>query len=160
MTDNCTSRPSWLKGLLFQGGLQHESNGKDGDSSRSTNTAYFKPIFIFYSSRFDLGLQFSPRLFAYYNNSRSTNPYLSNYRGNVEFELRFGKVSGFVSTTCLRFADKGTSFQTDLSYPISKLLKSNFDLFFHVQYTYALAESLIKYQERNQALRIGFSIAR
>jgi phospholipase A1/A2 len=160
LTRNWPNRPSWLKGLFFQGGLQHESNGRDGESSRSTNTVYFKPIFIFYNSDSELGLQFSPRLFTYFNNSKKDNPDLADYRGNVEFELKFGEARGLVSSTYLRFADKGTSVQTNLSYPISRLLKNNFDLFFHIQYSYYLAESLINYKERNQALRIGFSIVR
>lgn len=160
LTRNWPNRPSWLKGLFFQGGLQHESNGRDGESSRSTNTAYFKPIFIFYESDSGLGLQFSPKLFTYFNNSKKDNPDLPDYRGNVEFELKFGEARGLVSSTYLRVADKGTSVQTNLSYPISRLLKNNFDLFFHIQYSYSLAESLIKYEERTQALRIGFSIVR
>ncbi len=160
LTRNWPTRPSWLKGLFFQGGLRHESNGRDGESSRSTNTAYFKPIFIFYESDSGLGLQFSPKLFTYFSNSKESNPDLADYRGNVEFEIKFGEARGLVSSTYLRFADRGTSVQTNLSYPISRLLKNNFDLFFHIQYSYSLAESLINYKERTQALRIGFSIVR
>ncbi len=160
LTRNWPNRPSWLKGLFFQGGLQHESNGRDSLSSRSTNTLYFKPIFIFYDEESGLGLQLSPRLFAYFNNSKKNNPDLEGYRGNVEFEIKLGEARGLVSSTYLRFADKGTSVQTNLSYPISRLLKNNFDLFFHIQYSYSLAESLINYKERTQALRIGFSIVR
>ncbi|NLD37086.1 MAG: hypothetical protein GX654_09470 [Desulfatiglans sp.] len=160
LTRNWPNRPSWLKGLFFQGGFQHESNGRDGDSSRSTNTVYFKPVFIFYESDSGLGLQFSPRLFTYFNNSKSSNHDLPDYRGNVEFEIKFGEARGLVSSTYLRFADKGTSVQTNLSYPIARLLKNNFDLFFHIQYSYSLAESLINYKERTESLRIGFSIVR
>ncbi|MBN1277393.1 MAG: phospholipase A [Deltaproteobacteria bacterium] len=160
LTRNWPDRPFWLKGLFFQGGLQHESNGRDGESSRSTNTVYFKPIFIFYNADSELGLQISPKLLAYFDNSRKNNPDLADYRGNVEFEIKLGKASGLVSTTYLRFANRGTSIQTDLSYPVSKLLKNNFDLFLNIQYSYSLAESLINYKERNQSLRIGFSIVR
>jgi outer membrane phospholipase A len=160
LTRNWPNRPSWLKGLFFQGGIQHESNGRDGVSSRSTNTVYFKPIFIFYDEDNGLGLQFSPKLFTYFNNSEKNNRDLPDYRGNVEFEIKLGEARGLVSSTYLRFADKGRSVQTNLSYPVSRLLKNNFDLFFHVQYSYSLAESLINYKDRTQALRIGFSIVR
>ena len=78
----------------------------------------------------------------------------------MDFEVKFGKASGFVSTTHLQVAKQGTSIQTDLSYPISKLLKNNLDLFLYVQYSDSLAESLINYKERTQALRIGISIVR
>ncbi|MGD9162046.1 MAG: phospholipase A [Desulfobacteraceae bacterium] len=160
LTSNWSTRPEWMKGLFFQGGFQHESNGRGGESSRSTNTVYFKPIFLFYDTDSELGLQISPKLIAYINNSEVDNPDLDDYRGNVEFEVKFGKVGGIVSSTQLRVAEQGVSVQTDLSYPVSKLLKNNFDLFFHVQYNYSLAESLINYKERDQSLRIGFSIVR
>jgi outer membrane phospholipase A len=149
-----------MKGLFFQGGVQHESNGRGGEFSRSTNNVYFKPIFVFFDAGSELGLQFSSKLLAYFNNSEANNPDFADYRGNVEFEVKFGKASGIVSSTQLRFAKEGASIVTGLSYPISKLLKNNFDLFFHVQYTNALAESLINYKERQEALRIGFSIVR
>ena len=35
-------------GFFVQTGLQHESNGRDGDASRSTNFAYVKPTCVFY----------------------------------------------------------------------------------------------------------------
>ena len=160
LTPNWVTRPEWMKGLFFQGGVQHESNGRGGEFSRSTNNVYFKPIFVFFDAGSELGLQFSSKLLAYFNNSEANNPDFADYRGNVEFEVKFGKASGIVSSTQLRFANEGASIVTGLSYPISKLLKNNFDLFFHIQYTNALAESLINYKERQEALRIGFSIVR
>lgn len=160
LTSNWMSRPEWMKGLFFQGGVQHESNGRGGEFSRSTNIVYFKPIFIFFDAGSELGLQVSPSLLAYFNNSEDNNQDIADYRGNAEFEVKFGKANGIVSSTHLRFAKRGVSVQSDLSYPISKLLKNNFDLFFHIQYSDSLAESLINYKERNQSLRIGFSIVR
>ncbi len=160
LTNNWATRPDWMKGLFFQGGVRHESNGRGGEFSRSTNTVYFKPIFILYDADSELGMQFSPKLMAYFNNSDDNNPDLDDYRGNVDFEIKFGRATGFVNCTHLRFAKQGVSVQNDLSYPISKLLKSNLDLFFHIQYSYSLAESLIDYKERTNALRLGISIVR
>ena len=160
LTRNWSNGPEWIKGLFFQGGVRHESNGQGGDSSRSTNIVYFKPMFIFYDAKSELGLHFSPKLFAYFNNSKSHNPDLDDYRGNVDFEFKIGKASGFVSTTHLGVAKKGVSFATDLSYPVSNLFKNNLDFFLYIQYSNSLAESLLHYKERTQALRIGFSIVR
>ena len=160
LTRNLANDSDLLKGLFFQGGVRHESNGQGGDTSRSTNTVYFKPMFIFYDADSQLGLHFSPKLLAYFNNSKSHNPDLKDYRGNVDFEFKIGKASGFVSTTHLLVAKKGLSFETNLSYPISNLLKNNLDFFIHLQYSNSLAESLINYKERTQAFRIGFSIVR
>ncbi|WP_303720104.1 phospholipase A [Malonomonas rubra] len=160
LSNNWEKRPRWLQGLFVQGGIQHESNGRGTDSSRSTNTVYIKPMLVFYHARSALGLQLSPKLLAYINNDDATNPDLDEFRGYTELEIKFGKASGLVSTTHLRFAGKGTSLQTDLTYPISKLLKSNFDMFFQLQYSNALAESLINYRDRSESLRIGFSFVR
>lgn len=160
LTKNWSARPKWMKGFFVQSGIQHESNGRGGEFSRSTNTAYFKPTLIFFDPVSDLGLQISPRLLAYFNNDDDTNPDLADYRGNAALEVKFGKADWIVSSTQLRFAEQGLSVQTDLSYPLSKLLKNNFDLFFQIQYCNTLAESLIKYKERDQSIRIGFSIVR
>lgn len=160
ISSNWKNRPKWLKGLFFQTGIQHESNGRGEQFSRSTNTAYVKPIMIFYDEKSTIGLQVSPKLLTYVHNDDTTNSDLADYRGYSELEIKFGKANGLVSTTQLRFAEKGTSLQTDLTYPISSLLKSNFDIFFQIQYSNALAESLINYRQRSETLRLGFSFVR
>ncbi|MDA3904026.1 MAG: phospholipase A [Desulfuromusa sp.] len=160
LSRNWSGRPKWMQGFFIQSGVQHESNGRGEIFSRSTNTVYLKSTMIFFDVASALGLQISPKLLAYVNNNNDTNPDLADYRGNVELEIKFGKADGIVSSTQLRFAERGTSVQTDLSYPISQLLKNNFDLFFQIQYSNALAESLINYKERNESVRVGFSIVR
>jgi outer membrane phospholipase A len=160
LSQNWSARPKWMQGLFLQGGLQHESNGRGEDFSRSTNTFYIKPTMIFFDKNSELGLQISPKFKAYFYNDDDTNPDLPDYRGHAELELRLGKAAGLVLSTQLRFAEKGTSVQADLTYPISKLLKNNFDLFFQVQYSNSLAESMINYRQRTEAVRLGFSFVR
>ena len=63
-------------------------------------------------------------------------------------------------STNWRFAEKGTSLQADLTYPIHRFLGDNFDLYFQVQYSNSLAESLINYRDRVEALRFGFALVR
>ena len=55
---------------------------------------------------------------------------------------------------------KGHSIYMDLTYPMDRLLKANPQLFLHIQYVNALAESLLDYDKRKEALRIGISIVR
>ena len=160
MTDNIRWRPSWMEGFILQAGVQHESNGRAGDFSRSTNYVYVKPQFIFYHRPTQLGVMISPRFLAYFNNDDNTNQDLDDYRGNAELEIDFGRAHSFVVKTNLRFAEEGTSVQTDLTYPIHRLLSDNLDLYFHIQYSNALAESLLNYRERVEAVRIGFSLVR
>jgi len=160
VTENIPFRPAWLDGFVIQAGMQHESNGRDGESSRSTNYAYIKPQFIYYHQASQMGVMLSPSLLAYYNNNDDTNPDFADYRGYVGLEVAFGKAHSFVLKTNLRFAEEGASVQTDLTYPIHRLLRNNLDLYFQVQYSNALAESLINYRERVEAVRFGISLVR
>lgn len=160
VTRNIPLRPDWLDGFVIQAGMQHESNGRGGEFSRSTNYGYVKPMFIYYHQSSQLGVMLSPRFLVYYNNDNDTNPDFADYRGYVELETGFGKANSFMARTNLRFAKEGTSVQTDLTYPIHRLLGDNLDLYFQVQYSNALAESLINYRDRVEALRIGFSLVR
>ena len=160
LTSNLKYRPSWLNAFFIQTAVQHESNGRGGESSRSTNYIYTKPIFTLYDKASQLGMMISPKFFYYFNNDDKTNPDLADYRGHVELEVRVGKAHSLMLTTHTRFAKKGTSFQADLTYPISRLLGNNFDIYLQLQYSNALAESLLHYQERTEALRLGIALVR
>lgn len=147
--------------LGIQSGYQHESNGRGGEVSRSTNHAYVKPIFV-YSMGGDLYLKFAPRAWIYVNNEDENNPDLSHYRGYVDLEVKLGSARGLVLETHLRPADQGTTVQMDLSYPMKRLLQFEAlaDFYIHAQYFSGYAEKLLDYQERDQVFRLGFSLIR
>jgi len=149
-----------VKGFFLQSGLQHESNGRDGDASRSTNFLYLRPRCVFYDETSKLGLLVSPKIWAYAMNDQVANPDLPAYRGNFELELKLGMADGLVLGTTLRWAKEGPSTQWDLTYPMHKWLSGNLDLYLQVQYVDSLAESLLHYQERTRALRLGFALVR
>ncbi|MGB5421133.1 MAG: phospholipase A [Desulfobacterales bacterium] len=148
------------RGFFLQGGFQHESNGRGGDLSRSTNFLYLKPMFIFYDTKSKFGLYAAPKVWAYVANADDTNPDLSDYRGYFDLELKFGKADSFVLNSYLGWAKEGGSLQLDLTYPLDRLFSSNFDLYFQAQYVNALAESLLDYRQRTRAFRLGFAIVR
>jgi outer membrane phospholipase A len=160
LTENIGFRPSWLDGLFIRTAFQHESNGRDGAESRSTNYFYLKPTFVFYNEATQLGMLISPKFLTYLNNNDETNPDLANYRGYVDLEMKIGKANSLMLTTNTGFASKGISFKTDLNYPISRLLKNNLDIYLQLQYSNVLAESLLTYQERSESLRIGIALSR
>ncbi len=160
MSSNFDLRPAWLDGFFIQTGIRHESNGRAGDLSRSTNYAYVKPVFTVYDKATRLGMMVSPRLLGYFNNEDDSNPDLADYRGYVDLEVRVGKANSLMLTTNTRFAEKGPSFQVDLTYPISRLLGNNLDIYLQLQYSNALAESLLHYRERTEALRLGIALVR
>jgi phospholipase A1/A2 len=148
------------EGVFLRSGFQHESNGKDGLASRSTNFAYVKPMVVFYEKASGLGLSIAPRIWAYVENDPNTNPDLPDYRGYFDLEVKLGQAHGLVAGTHFWWGSKGASTQLDFTYPMSRLLGGNLDLYLHVQYVYALAESLLHYKDRTNALRVGFAIVR
>lgn len=154
-----TSEHGLLKGLFFQTGVQHESNGRDEDFSRSTNYLYIKPILVFYDDDSKFGLQLSSKIWSYFEND-DTNEDLSDYRGYFDLEAEFGYADSFVFNTLFRLADEGASFQLDVSYPLDKIFGDALDVYFYVQYANMLAESLLDYQERTQEIRFGLALIR
>lgn len=106
-----------LKGVFLQSGIQHESNGRGGDLSRSTNYLYIKPILIFYDDDSRLGLELSPKIWLYVNNEDETNADLPDYRGYFDLVAKFGMAESFEVGSQFRWADEGVSFQFDFSSP-------------------------------------------
>lgn len=148
------------RGSFLQWGLQHESNGRDGDASRSTNVLYIRPMAVFYDERTRLELLVAPRVWVYVMNDDETNPDLKDYRGYFDLEVKLGKVDGPVLGAHLRWAEEGASTQWDLTYPLHRSLGGSLDLYLHVQISDVLAESLLDYRERTQTLRIGVALVR
>lgn len=160
VSKNVTGAGSSVKGLFFQAGFQHESNGRDGDDSRSTNFLYVQPMFIFFGDYNRFGLQIVPKVWAYVGNDNDTNPDLDRYRGYFDLELKIGKMDGMVLESSFRWAGEGASIQLDITYPLHRFLFNTLDIYLHAQYANVLAESLIEYQERTHAFRLGFSVVR
>ncbi len=154
-----SSEHGLLKGLFFQAGVQHESNGQDEELSRSTNFLYLKPILVFYDDDSKFGLQLSTKIWSYFEND-DTNEDLSDYRGYFDLEAEFGYADSFVFNTLFRLADQGASFQLDISYPLDKIFGNALDVYFYVQYANMLAENLLDYQERSHEIRFGLALIR
>jgi len=146
--------------VFFQTGFQHESNGQGGVRSRSTNFIYFKPIFIFFHQNSELGFQVAPKLWAYARNDDETNPDLYEYRGYFDLEMKCGKAQGTVLESHLRWAEEGASLRMDLTYPLDRLFDTRLEIYLQAQYVNMLAESLLNYQDRTRAVRLGISVVR
>ncbi|WP_170302084.1 phospholipase A [Desulfosarcina widdelii] len=143
----------------IQTGFQHESNGKGGDESRSTNYLYIKPIMAVHLAG-PFYLKFAPRVHTYVNNSESSNDDIMDYRGYFDLEVGIVDTQGLALNSHLWWAQKGPTVQVDLSYPMTKLFTKSLNLYLHVQYFSGYAETLLHYNERHDALRMGFSIVR
>lgn len=149
----------WVKIFGIQGGFQHESNGKGGDESRSTNYIYIKPIMAI--SLFDNAyLTVAPKLWIYVMNEDETNPDLADYRGYFDLQVQAGVPMGLSLDTHTRWADAGPSIQADLSYPLTSFFNNGLNLYLHFQYFNGYAERLKAYNEKEEIFRIGFSLSR
>lgn len=152
--------------LFLKTGFQHESNGKGGTDSRSTNYLYIKPNFAFDLSN-GYHLNVGPKAWIYAGNDNKTNPDIEDYRGYFDLELKFGKRDSLVLGSNLRYGSRGRSIQVDATYPLVKILFLdekqkwlNPNLYFLVQYYNGYAESLIHYNEKSHALRLGIALVR
>jgi phospholipase A1 len=153
-------RIPWATGFFLKGGFQHESNGRSGDLSRSTNFLYIKPIYIAYSKNTKLGIMVAPKIWTYIANDDDNNPDLKDYRGYFDLDTKLGKADSFVLGSHFRWAKEGASIEFDLTYPLSQFVFKHLDLYFQVQYVNALAESLLNFKDRTEAVRLGFAIVR
>ena len=150
--------PDWYQ-LDLQGGAQHESNGKDGAESRSLNTAYLRPTLTL--GRDDgLLLTLQPRAWVYLGDM-SDNPDIANYRGYGDLRAILGWKRGLQLSALGRMGKDANhgSVQLDLTYPMMKIFGS-FSVYLDAQYFTGYGESLLEYNRRSEAFRMGFSIYR
>jgi len=143
----------------WRGGYEHESNGKDGNASRSIDTLFAQPVW-----RQDYAngssLIFSPKFYGYLD--KDENPDIARYRGYADWTIRYGHEQGWILGARLRQGTGGyASAQLDLSFPLRAPLFSRAGGFLHFQLFGGYGESLLDYNVRQDpTLRIGFSIVR
>jgi len=150
--------PDWYQ-LDLQGGLKHESNGKDGADSRSMNTAYFRPTLTL--GRDDgLQLTLQPRAWVYLGDL-SDNPDITDYRGYVDLRTIVGWKRGVQLSALGRMGKDANhgSLQLDLTYPMMRIFGS-FSLYLDAQYFTGYGDSLLEYNQRSEAFRVGFALYR
>jgi len=148
----------WLPSHL-RGGYEHESNGKDGSSSRSIDTLFIQPAWRWNLSG-DTNLIFAPKVYSYLD--KDDNPDIQRYRGYADWLVRLGDERGWMLTTLLRQGTKGySSGQFDLSVPLRAPLFTRTGGFLHFQLFSGYGESLLDYNQRTPPqFRVGFSIVR
>lgn len=143
----------------IQSGFQHESNGKGGSDSRSTNCLYIKPILgVHLSGPFHLKI--APKLLIYMYNEDEYNADLADYRGYVDFEVGIMDPEGIALNSHLWWASEGASVQLDLTYPMTRWLGKSLNFYLQAQYFNGYAETLIRYNERKDVFRLGIAIVR
>ncbi|MGO3890499.1 MAG: phospholipase A [Paenalcaligenes sp.] len=137
-------------------GVEHASNGKDGDDSRSLNDFYIQPEFAY---RFDGGstLKFSPRVKAYF--AMSENGDYPDYLGRVDWKVSWAQDNGLKLAGTYRQGHHGrNSMQLDASWPLQRLY-SGMNGYLYLQYYRGYGETLLGYRHKSEPqLRIGLAL--
>lgn len=143
-----------------EGGGGHESNGRDGDLSRSFNHLFIRPVGrMDFTNGWHVG--FHPRARVYVT-SLEENPDIARYRGNFDLEAEIGQDDQFQLAAIGRIGnamDRG-SIQLDATYPLTVPTHgwANFDL--HLQVFHGYGESLRAYDEKVTHVLAGISFVR
>jgi len=143
---------------VLRGGVEHESNGRDGKLSRSMNIAFAQLDWRYRLSEDDtIGLK--PKVWYYLE--KGDNPDINDYRGYGQLEASWwhGDWKGAV---LMRRGKAGNgSTQVDLSYPLKGVFSMAGGGYFHMQYFDGEGDTLLEYnQSRDPQFRIGVSIVR
>jgi outer membrane phospholipase A len=149
----------WLR-LDLQGGVQHESNGRDEDFSRSLNIVYVKPT-VFFGKPDGFQLSLAPRAWVYVGDVVD-NPDIKDYRGYFDVRTVIGWQDHAQLAATGRVGDDfdHASLQLDFTYPLWEVPLVRSSLFFHVQYFIGYGESLLLYNKRGSSIRAGFALFR
>lgn len=154
-----TGRHHGFHWLGYSVGVQHESNGRAADDSRSLNTFYLRPAFAF-GDLDGWRLILRPKVFGYLGAS-SDNRDIRKFRGYGELRAIFGRNNRLSVSLTGRVGedfDRG-SLQVDVSYP-TEFLTGNFAVYLLAQYWTGYGESLLSYDVRSSTGRLGFALSR
>lgn len=145
----------------LQFGLLHESNGRDGENSRSLNILYSRATYR-QAIRDGWFAALSSDLWSYVG-SLDDNPDIADYRGHSSLRLTAGKDDGVQLSAYRRgkiWSGK-SSYLLDLTFPLvspGATKKLNFNI--HAQLFTGYGENLLTYREKETRFRVGLGIHR
>jgi phospholipase A1/A2 len=145
--------------LGIETGFGHESNGKEGDSSRSFNMFYARPT-LTYGDPEGFNVYAAPLIHNYI--AADENPDIADYRGYVDWLFGAGSKGGLNFWTVIRKGRRSDfgSTELNLSYPLSKLSGGDLTGWLMLQYFGGHGESLLDYNQKlDSQLRLGIAIA-
>ena len=145
--------------LGVEGGIGHESNGKEEEESRSFNMFYVRPTVTFGDPE-GFNVYVAPLIHNYIGEDE--NPDLKDYRGYVDWLIGAGSKGGLNFWALLRKGERSDfgSAELNLSYPLSKLSSGDLTGWLMLQYFNGYGESLLDYNRKlDSQLRLGISVA-
>ncbi|HEV7477123.1 MAG TPA: phospholipase A [Burkholderiales bacterium] len=150
-----TDDKTWIDGL--RAGFEHESNGKEGDLSRSVNILFVRPEWRWHAHNGD-SFEFTPKVYGYLD--KSDNPDIQRYRGYVDWRFRYDKGGEWIATPVVRVGTSGKgSLLLDVSKRVRDLKFGPVSGYLQFQYFTGYGEDILDYNVRRPSqLRIGFAI--
>ncbi len=145
--------------VALAAGYEHESNGKDGDVSRSIDILYVRPGFEFGDAR-DFHWTFAPKMYVYVE--KSENADITAYRGYGDYRISYGRDDDWQLALNLRKGTKSGAFSADTqgTYPLNRL-RAGLSGYLMAQYFTGYGETLLNYNRREPwSLRFGYAIWR
>ncbi len=141
----------------FRIGFEHESNGGDLRALALDQHRLRAPRVALRSCERSRD-PVPPKAYSYLD--KDENPDIQEYRGYVDWQLRYDAAGEWVGTALYRRGTTGRSaIQLDLSKRARDLRFGPVGGYFHVQYFNGYGESILDYNVRRKAqLRIGFAI--
>ncbi|WP_261792134.1 phospholipase A [Campylobacter hyointestinalis] len=133
----------------FQLGVLHNSNGKDGEQSRSWNRVYLMGNFVYD------GFSIAPRLWWRIPEHDDDNPDIKDYAGNGDMSMfyKFNKHIFSLKLTNNLHLDKTNRGSAELGW-IFPLFYAGF--YGYIQYFNGYAENLADYDKHTNKIGIGF----
>lgn len=149
-----TPDQKWFIGLNT--GVEHRSNGKEGEDSRSFNDFYIQPEFNY---RLNGGstLSFMPRVKAYFQTDRDMR--YPDYLGYADWKMRWAQDNGLSVTGLYRQGVEGrNATQLDVSWPLRRTVL-NLNGYLYLQFFKGYGETLLGYQEKSSSqVRLGIAL--
>jgi hypothetical protein len=140
-----------------RGGVEHESNGQQGELSRSINIVFVRPEWR-WTLREGGSFEFTPKFYNYLD--KSDNPDIQKYRGYVDWRFRYDAAGEWIVTPVVRTPGGGKgSLLIDASKRIRDLKFGPIGGYLQFQYFNGYGEDILDYNQRHKSqFRIGFAI--
>lgn len=140
-------------------GYEHESNGRDGEFTRSVNTLFVLPAWGL--ELFGRDLVVGPKLYTYLSLD-DENSDIADYRGHADYVVRYGReTSGQLQVLYRRGRAGVDTWQLDFSLPIRQPVFARTGSYIYLQAFKGYGESLLVYDEpRDWQVRLGLAVVR
>jgi outer membrane phospholipase A len=148
-----------LTRLGVAAGIEHESNGKDSDVSRSIDVLFVQPRMAL-GAPSDWHWTVAPKI--YYYLDKDENPDIARYRGYVDLRVEYSKPDSWKLAATVRKGTSGGrgSVDAQLSYPLARLLPGTAG-YLMADYFVGYGETLVDYNRRMPwQFRLGYALSR